>query len=585
MDEQDPYSKSVGLDAVPTQLLLVADPECTSAAPVEVGDAHGGRLKEPDREQNGDEATKGCPERPTRDDADNLDAGSDIFAPLSAITTYSPTDAVQAALDRFASELLKTHGVTRTIARDRAVHVLRRQGFGTPAQILDNAVFDYASTAFTERFRASTDPNDDEVPREPVDGAQLLDDIATAIRSYVVISDEGADAAALWVLHAHTLNAFSISPILVIRSAAKRCGKTTALSVLGELVPHPLTTSNITAAALFRIVDAEQPTLLIDEADTFLSGEDMRGILNSGHNRKGAVIVRCSGKANEPTKYSTWAAKAIALIGDLRYDTLRDRSITIELRRKLANESVTRFRADHVAHLEEISCKAVDWSDQNRAPLRDAEPVVPAVLNPRAADNWSPLLAIADCVGGAWPLKARLAAIRLIDPEEDDGSLNDLLLADICEILRGYDEDRIRSAELVGRLVALEGQPWSEIQHGRSLSTYGLASRLKTYRIRPKSIRFGDWTAKGYELSQFEDAFKRYVGRSGATVDGTVTAAQPLNEAAPSVFDVGTGAPHVPDDDDAAPLQEAACAGVPTAVDKEDGDDDLQLIPNQTARD
>jgi hypothetical protein len=41
--------------------------------------------------------------------------------------------------------------------------------------------------------------------------------------------------------------------------------------------------SNISPAAIFRYVEASHPTLLIDEAETFVTGnEEVRGILNSG---------------------------------------------------------------------------------------------------------------------------------------------------------------------------------------------------------------------------------------------------------------------------------------------------------------
>jgi putative DNA primase/helicase len=35
------------------------------------------------------------------------------------------------------------------------------------------------------------------------------------------------------------------------------------------------------------------------------------------------------------------------------------------------------------------------------------------LLHDRAADNWRPLLAIADAAGGAWPERARKAALTL----------------------------------------------------------------------------------------------------------------------------------------------------------------------------
>ena len=55
------------------------------------------------------------------------------------------------------------------------------------------------------------------------------------------------------------------------------------------------------------------------------------------------------------TMFSTWGAKAIALIGKLP-DTLADRSITIEMRRKMPSERVHKLRGDvERRYLEEVS--------------------------------------------------------------------------------------------------------------------------------------------------------------------------------------------------------------------------------------
>ena len=114
---------------------------------------------------------------------------------------------------------------------------------------------------------------------EPVDGSALLGKVTATICKYVVMEPGSAEAVALWILHAHTLDAFQISPRLAITSPEKRCGKTTALDVVQFLAPRPLSTSNTTAAAIFRTIEAAQPTLLIDEADTFLTNsEEIRGV-------------------------------------------------------------------------------------------------------------------------------------------------------------------------------------------------------------------------------------------------------------------------------------------------------------------
>ena len=53
-----------------------------------------------------------------------------------------------------------------------------------------------------------------------------------------------------------------------------------------------------------------------------------------------------------------------------------------------------------------------------------------AKLHDRAADNWRPLLAIADLAKGDWPVVARNAAIGLADTDEEV-SLGQLCLSDV----------------------------------------------------------------------------------------------------------------------------------------------------------
>jgi hypothetical protein len=191
----------------------------------------------------------------------------------------------------------------------------------------------------------------------PINGAALLDGIAEAIGRYVVMSDHARFATALWVVHTFLLDCFGISPRLAVRSPMKRCGKTTLLDVLSRLVLRPLPTGSVTAAALFRVVEGYRPTLLVDEADTFLSeADELRGVLNSGH-RKGGQVVRTVGDDHEPRAFSTFAAVTIAIIGNLP-DTLADRSVTVDLKRRMPSEKVASFRFDRVGHLDVLARQA-----------------------------------------------------------------------------------------------------------------------------------------------------------------------------------------------------------------------------------
>jgi hypothetical protein len=92
----------------------------------------------------------------------------------------------------------------------------------------------------------------------------------------------------LWVAHTYLLDRFLVSPRLGVRSPTKGCGKTLLLDVLGRLVLRPLPAANVTSSAIFRVIEGHCPTLLVDEADTFLyDNDELRGVLNSGHRKGG----------------------------------------------------------------------------------------------------------------------------------------------------------------------------------------------------------------------------------------------------------------------------------------------------------
>jgi Protein of unknown function (DUF3631)/Bifunctional DNA primase/polymerase, N-terminal/Primase C terminal 2 (PriCT-2) len=346
---------------------------------------------------------------------------------------------------------------------------------------------------------------------EPVDSASLLDAIEKTINRYVALAPAAAIAGALWCVHAHAFEAFYISPRLAIVSPEKRCGKSTLLRALQPMLPKALSVANITVAAMFRTVEAGRPTLLIDEADSFLKdNEGLRGIINSGHARDGQVI-RLVGDDHEPRVFSTWCPVAIAAIGGLP-GTIEDRSIIIQMRRRRSDERVARFRVDRVEAQQELARKAARWAADTARALRDADPVVPTELNDRAADNWRPLLAIADRAGGRWPEKARRAALELSAVKWGEAdTMRTLLLADIRGVFAEKRADRLKSETLTTALNAMTDRPWPTFDRGRWMTPAGIARLLKPFEISSETIRFGEETAKGYRLSAFDDAFARYL--------------------------------------------------------------------------
>lgn len=250
------------------------------------------------------------------------------------------------------------------------------------------------------------------IRRADDDGGQLLTELEGFLRRYVAFpKPHQAAVVAAWILHTHCYQSFESTPRLAVVAPEKQSGKTRLLECLDVLTQQPLHCSNISPAALFRVIDGEPSTILLDEADAVFATrgdgrEELRSLLNAGH-RRGAEVVR--------------------IVGD-------------------------------------------DWP----ARMRDACTSVVAE-------------------SGANPQ-----------------SIGIRLLSDIQAIFDADGHGRVTSAELVRRLVSDETAPWSDMR-GNPLTPQRLAGLLRPYDLRPRNIKFGQSTLKGYDAVDFADAFARYL--------------------------------------------------------------------------
>ena len=299
--------------------------------------------------------------------------------------------------------------------------------------------------------------------------------------------------------------------------------------------------SNISASALFRYIEDVHPTLLIDEADSFLKeNEEMRGILNSGHTKAAAHVIRNveTNGEHKPRRFSTWAPKAIATIRALA-DTLEDRAIVVQLQRKATTAKVARLRKRDAEEFSILRQKAARWAADSFPKLADPEPQIPDVLNDRAADNWRPLLAIAELAGSDWPRRARNSACILSGEGHEASSSNVELLADIRRAFG--DDDAIRSVDLVAKLVADPERPWVEWRHGKPLTPKQLGGLLTAFSITSETVRPAGFPegAKGYQRSRFEELWGVYL--PGQTARNTLAEQIPPAEASIRPNADGTG--------------------------------------------
>jgi putative DNA primase/helicase len=418
-----------------------------------------------------------------------------------------------------AAALLRNE-VERLAKFDRAGYLVERKQLASrykiPVAQLDKLV-DAAHPPAPAAQRESLAPPAPEPHPEPVEVSALLDDLCGFIKRFVVLDKHALAAVALWIAFTHCFEIAETSPRLRIKSPDKRCGKTRLLELLGFLIPRSITASNMSPSAIFRTIDAEHCPLFIDEADTFVRhNEELRGLLNSGHTRASAYVIRSipvGDRAWEEKRFSTWCAMAIAGIGKLP-DTIEDRSIALAMRRKLRGEKVERLtRRNKSARLDAmtLASKLARVAADNLDNLREAEPPISDALNDRAADNWEHLLAIADLAGGDWPGRARAAALALSGDREggDAESLPTRLLMDIGQILASNKENEISSFYLCKALAEIETSPWTELNRGKPITPTRLSRMLKNFEIYARKIDNGK--TRGYRKADFADALQRYL--------------------------------------------------------------------------
>lgn len=184
-----------------------------------------------------------------------------------------------------------------------------------------------------------------------------------------------------------------------------------------------------------------------------------------------------------------------------------DRCIVVPMHRKRAGEVCERLRK---LDGEPWRRKCARWVADNSAAIATAEPDVPEGLNDRAADIWEPLLALADLAGGLWPELAREAAAGLSGGKEDM-SLFGWLLRHIQFLFELWKVDKVFSRRLIDGLSARKNPPWVELLKGRPLTETWLGHQLRRVGVTSKTVWIDGVTARGYRVSDFEDAFARYV--------------------------------------------------------------------------
>ncbi len=251
-----------------------------------------------------------------------------------------------------------------------------------------------------------------------LEDASPIKETTEFLTDYVALPELAPTVIATWIGAAWMHRVWDRFPHLAITSPEKRCGKTTLLDILHVLVPRPLSTSNISPAALYRAIEQmKRPTLLLDEAQSLSragseASEVIRELLNAGIG-KNAKVIRCGGaKMDKLREYSIYSPKVFAMIGEPD-GVLADRSLPVSMRRRTSYDVIKRYRSRDVeTRGKEIRERLAGWAKEYKEGAAELyECIEPfEIENDRMAELLLPLQCVSMLAGDGIDELERYAA-------------------------------------------------------------------------------------------------------------------------------------------------------------------------------
>ncbi|HHY45739.1 MAG TPA: DUF3631 domain-containing protein [Firmicutes bacterium] len=241
-----------------------------------------------------------------------------------------------------------------------------------------------------------------------IDAKALFEEIRDFIRRYMWYPDERTySLLAVWIMQTYVFMVFDQLPYLAL-VGTKRAGKTRLFELLEMLCFNAKLASSVTDAYLFRSVEVDRVTLLVDEADQLKAPSkdglnEKLEILRSGYRRSGSV-GRIEGDDRARVDFSTYSMKAIANVSGLE-DALEDRTISLPVERKPKEVHVAKLVHRKVQRQTQVMRnKLYCFGLQYAGRLAELyETVEVEGVDDREAEIWSGPMCIARLLGNGIP--------------------------------------------------------------------------------------------------------------------------------------------------------------------------------------
>ncbi len=241
---------------------------------------------------------------------------------------------------------------------------------------------------------------DETVPWDgPVDGMELFQEIYSLLGQVMWMSDSARLTVTFWLIASYTFKLYRKFPYLRIKSPDKNCGKSTLIDLVAELVFNPLIASDVSPAALYRIVEKFTPTLLLDEFDNKEQIRELTQLLNAGYdNNRSALRYNMDKDCAE--RFRTYCPKVIASIKRIT-DTTESRCLPIDLQRVPADaeDKLTELCDLKPELFQTIKRKILAWVEDNLPKIKACRPDRPNWLHTRDWDMWRPCYVVGAVMG------------------------------------------------------------------------------------------------------------------------------------------------------------------------------------------
>jgi hypothetical protein len=335
---------------------------------------------------------------------------------------------------------------------------------------------------------------------------ELVEEVASVFAKYAEYAHSFEPKFfALWSIATYFHQLFDSFPMIFL-TGFKETGKSRTGKVVSFISFNGCLSPNISTAVMFRQIDEEKCTLIIDEKEGFgesakeMKDKDMESVMNGG-DKKGALVERCeldlATKKMRPRKFEIYSPKMICNVaGSIASETMRSRCITVTMQKAL-HKVIIGEPDGRSPEFPKVRCGLYRYMMAHWKDVQKAYNESDFEGNRRAITIWKPLVVMAGMVDE--DLKKELFAymeLRLEDTTFDEEETDEVKL-----LFRLHDvitEKRYYTLKEISGIMPeqdLRWQDYNDRKLGGMLKRLGFRDKKHTnqgarYMLSPEKVDF-----------------------------------------------------------------------------------------------